>query len=152
MNADTPRVTTNRVRAHHLNSVHGIYLHPVARKDGMDLLPIASLNSVTLLGAEIVGRAYGGGMLKIEPREADHLPVPSPELLRRHRTELTRLRPRLTAYLRQGRLLDAAHLVDEVLLVGGLDLSHSQLTSVRGAHAAMTARRAARGKETAPRG
>ena len=26
MNADTPRLSTNRVRAHHLNSVHGVYL------------------------------------------------------------------------------------------------------------------------------
>jgi len=152
MNADTPRITTNRANTHHLNSVHGIYLHPDARKDGMDSLPIASLNSVTLLGAETVGRAYGGGMLKLEPREADHLPVPSLTLVRQHRTELADLRPRITAYLRQGRLLDVAQLVDEVLLVDGLGMSRRAIDAVRASHADMTARRAARGKETAPRG
>ena len=71
MNADTPRLCTNRAQAHHLNSVHGVYLTGPLRRLGMDLLPVAALNSMTLLAAETVGRAYGGGMLKLEPREAD---------------------------------------------------------------------------------
>ena len=82
MNADTPRITTNTANVVHLNSVHGIYLRSEHRQLGASILPIASLNTATLLGAELVGRAYGGGMLKIEPREADQLPVPSPGLLR----------------------------------------------------------------------
>ena len=68
MNADTPRLCTNRKSVYHLNSVHGVYLRKGLRQLGMDLLPLASLNSMTLLGAETVGRAYGGGMLKLEPR------------------------------------------------------------------------------------
>ncbi|MGH3821450.1 MAG: HsdM family class I SAM-dependent methyltransferase, partial [Pseudonocardiaceae bacterium] len=77
MNADTPRLTTNSAGVRHLNSVHGVYLGAQTRDLGRELLPLASLNSLTLLGAELVGRAYGGGMLKIEPREADQLPVPT---------------------------------------------------------------------------
>jgi hypothetical protein len=50
-------------------------------ESGQDLLPLGSLTSLTLVGAETVGRAYGGGMLKLEPREADRLPVPSPAVL-----------------------------------------------------------------------
>ena len=83
MNHDTPRLCANEARVPHLNSVHGVTLHPDRRQDGMELLPVASLNSVTLLGAEIVGRAYGGGMLKLEPKEADRWPLPSLELARR---------------------------------------------------------------------
>ncbi|MGV7904611.1 SAM-dependent methyltransferase, partial [Mycobacterium kansasii] len=70
-----------RAKAHHLNSVHGVYLRDEVRTLGRDLLGFAALNSVTVLHAEIVGRSYGGGILKIEPREADRWLVPSPDLV-----------------------------------------------------------------------
>lgn len=146
MNADTPRLSTNGARAHHLNSVHGIYLHAAHRTSGMRLLPIASLNSVTLLGAETVGRAYGGGMLKIEPREADVLPMPSPALVAKHRDALAALRPSVAGLLRAGRLLDAVAAVDAVLLTRGLRTSKRDLLSLRTEQGALAARRVARGK------
>lgn len=146
MNADTPRLCTNRAGVHHLNSVHGVYLRREYRRLGMDLLPIASLNSVTLLGAETVGRAYGGGMLKIEPKEADQLPVPSAALVRGHADDLRRLRPRLSATLRAGNLREAVDLVDEVLLTKGMRFPTSALAAIRHDHAELTARRVARSK------
>lgn len=149
MNADTPRIAANRAKAHHLNSVHGVFLRDELRKDGTDLLPTASLNSVTLLGAETVGRSYGGGMLKVEPREADRLPMPSPDLVREHRAALIALRPKVTAALRSGRLLNAVALVDEVLLVDAMGMSRAALLAVRNEHRTLTARRVARGKEMA---
>lgn len=149
MNADTPRLASNRARAHHLNSVHGVYLKDDLREDGLSLLPLASLNSVTLLGAETVGRAYGGGMLKIEPREADLLPMPSPALVRAHKDALNGLRQKVAATLRDGRLLDAVALVDDVLLTKGAGMTAADLAAIRGDHADLTARRVARGKEVA---
>jgi hypothetical protein len=145
MNADTPRLSANRAKVYHLNSVHGVYLKPGRRALGMDLLPLASLNSMTLLGAETVGRAYGGGMLKIEPREADHLPVPSPALLKAARSDLIALRPQMAAHLRNGRLLDAARLVDDVLLVGHLGMKHADVRALRDGHADLMTRRLSRG-------
>lgn len=144
MNADTPRLCTNRAGVHHLNSVHGVYLRHEDRQLGMDLLPIASLNSVTLLGAELVGRAYGGGMLKIEPKEADELPVPAPEFVRRNASALRRRRADVAASLNAGRLMDAVALVDEVLLGTSLRLSESALAAIRQDHRNLAARRAAR--------
>lgn len=146
MNADTPRLVSNRSRAHHLNSVHGVYLRDDLRGDGVALLPIAALNSVTLLGAETVGRAYGGGMLKLEPREADRLPVPAPGLVREHRDRLSQARNRIALLLRQGRLQDAVAIVDEILLERGLGMSPCELDAVRTDHASLTARRFTRGK------
>lgn len=146
MNADTPRLVANRAKVHQLNSVHGLYLREELRQDGVDLLPLASLNSVTLLGAETVGRAYGGGLLKIEPREADHLPMPSPGLVDAKRQELSALRAPLATALRAGRLLDAVTLVDQVLLVDGLGMSEQELASIRADHKVLTGRRIARGK------
>jgi len=152
MNADTPRLTTNRAGAFHLNSVHGVYLVDAHRHLGVGLLPLASLNTLTLLGAETVGRAYGGGMLKLEPREADLLPVPSPALVAKSADALSALRPAAAAALRRpGGLLEAARMVDRVLLVEGLGLSRERVRALETGHAGMAARRSARGKAF-PRG
>lgn len=149
MNADTPRVCTNRAGVHHLNSVHGVYLRAGLRRLGADLLPLACLNSLTLLGAETVGRAYGGGMLKIEPREADRLPVPAPGLVRRLRAELAAVRPGVARALAAGELLAAVELVDGVLLADGFGLTPGDARTVREARELLAGRRAARG--SAPR-
>lgn len=111
----------------------------------MDLLPLAALNSLTVVGAETVGRAYGGGMLKIEPREADRLPVPGPTLVAAARKRLSALRPQMATYLRGGRLAEAARLVDDVLLVGEIGMSRAEVRALRQAHTELTARRVARG-------
>ena len=145
MNADTPRLTTNTAGAHHLNSVHGVYLSDEHRVLGRELLPLASLNSATLVGAEIVGRAYGGGMLKLEPREADDLPVPSPAGVLACAEALRAVRPRVRDQLRAGRLLDAVRLVDQVILHDGSALDAAGVSDLEQAYAMLAARRRARG-------
>lgn len=149
MNADTPRLTTNTAKAAHLNSVHGVYLTPKLRKLGKALLPLASLTAMTLVGAETVGRAYGGGMLKLEPREADRLPVPPAGLVEAAADRLTAIRPQVAALLRGGKLLAASQLVDDVLLVGELGMARTQVRVLREAHAELAARRVARGRRGA---
>lgn len=147
MNADTPRLCSNRAGVHHLNSVHGLYVRSGLKTLAMDLLPLAALNMHTFVGAETVGRAYGGGMLKIEPREADTLPVPSPELLASARAKLTALRPQVATALRGGKMTDAARIVDQVILVGELGLRRAEVSALRDAHRELMARRVARGLE-----
>jgi adenine-specific DNA-methyltransferase len=145
MNADTPRLCANQAGVHHLNSVHGLFLRPGLREIGMQLLPMGALNSVTLLGAETVGRAYGGGMLKLEPREADLLPVPSADSLKAVEGALAAHHEALAGALRNRRLQDAVKLVDEVLLEGQLGLSAHEVDSLQSAHRGLRARRTARG-------
>ncbi|WP_350308752.1 HsdM family class I SAM-dependent methyltransferase [Sanguibacter hominis] len=144
MNADTPRLTTNRARAHHLNSVHGVYLAHEHRELGLDLLPLASLNSLTLLNAEMVGRAYGGGVLKIEPREADVWAMPSPTLVAARAEALRAVRGAVGRRLQAGRLLEAVAMVDGALLVDEGRVSQSELADVRAARAEMARRREVR--------
>ena len=145
MNADTPRLCANAARVHHLNSVHGIYLRPGAPTAGGDLLPVAALSSMTLLAAEIVGRAYGGGMLKIEPGEADLLPVPALDVTESARASLTAATPQITRALEAGRLASAVQIVDELLLVRHLGMAPPDLVALREAHAELHARRISRG-------
>ena len=140
MNADTPRLVTNRAKAHHLNSVHGVYLTDESRTLGRDLLALAALNSVTVLHAEIVGRSYGGGILKIEPREADRWLVPSPALVETRAPQLRAVRRRVSSLLAHGALLDAVDTVDQAL---GLD---TDLDSVRTARHSLAHRRTVRSR------
>ncbi len=145
MNADTPRLCANVARVHHLNSVHGLYFKQGMAEAGKDLLPLGALNSMTLLAAETVGRAYGGGILKLEPREADALAVPTVAVLQDASKALLALRPQIAQALRDGRLLDVVRLVDNVLLAEHLGFAPAKVATLREAHAELRHRRTARG-------
>jgi adenine-specific DNA-methyltransferase len=145
MNHDTPRIVTNRAGLAYLNSIHGITFARERRQLAMDLLPMAALNTATLLGAELVGRSYGGGLLKVEPNEADQLPVPSLTLVERAEASLRALRPQLAKALRQGKLLDVVVEVDRVLRPH-LKISAADLKELRAARAALFNRRVSRSK------
>ncbi len=146
MDHERPRLTTNAGKLYHLNSLYGVALRQGYQTLGRDLLPLACLNSLTILGAEIVGRSYGGGLLKLEPTEADALPVPGKTLLKEASKELRAVRPQLSKALRQNDILEASKLVDRVLLVRHLGLTQSQVNSLREARHFLFARRASRGK------
>lgn len=77
-----PRLITNVAGVGFLNSMHGVELRNY-RRVGKFVLPFAAMNSLSHLIAETIGRSYGGGILKLEPREASRLPVPRPDLLQR---------------------------------------------------------------------
>jgi adenine-specific DNA-methyltransferase len=151
MNADTPRLSTNESGVGNLNSVHGVYLRPDVRVLGSELLPLASLTSMTLVGAEIVGRAYGGGLLKVEPKEADKLPVPARPLVEAAAKRLREVRSQVAELLEAGQLLDAVALVDDILLIGELGVPLSELRALRDAYTDLAARRTARGIEAKAR-
>lgn len=144
MNADTPRLTANDAGARHLNSVHGVYLNDRYRELGRELLPLASLNSVTLLHAEIVGRAYGGGILKIEPKEADLWAMPSHALVLSHADALRDIKQQVADLLASGSLLSAVEMVDEIVLQGRGELTATKIKYIRQARSELAQRRTVR--------
>lgn len=146
MDHERPRLTTNEARVDHLNSLYGVTLRHGLRELGRDLLPVASLNSISLLGAEIVGRAYGGGLLKLEPSEADLMPVPSENTIKTTSDDLRAIRPQLASGLRQGKLLEIVKLVDRVLLTKHLGINYGAILALREAREILFSRRVARGK------
>ena len=147
MDHERPRLIANQAGVLHLNSLYGVKLHPGRRRLGADLLPLAALNSVTLLGGEVVGRSYGGGLLKLEPKEADRLPVPSAALLARLRPRLFKLRAPVEADLRRGDLAAAIERVDRELLERGLGLGEADLADLRRARGILFSRRTMRGRK-----
>jgi adenine-specific DNA methylase len=146
MDHERPRLVANRARVGHLNSLYGVKLRHERKRLAQELLPLAALNSVTLLGAEVVGRSYGGGLLKLEPREADRLPLPAATLLAGAALELRRLRAPVEAALGAGELALAVELVDRELLERGLGLSGQELAELQSARQVLFARRTARAR------
>lgn len=142
-----PRLITNEARVHHLNSLYGVRLNADRRKLGRDLLPLSSLNTLTLLGSEMLGRSYGGGILKIEPKEADQLPLPSMDLVQDAATELRALRPQLSIALRQGDLRRIVKVIDGLVLRKYLGVNTTELKALREARELLFTRRIGRGKK-----
>ena len=91
MNDYAPNICANSARLHCLNSVHGLTFSDEHQDIDPRLFALSCINSITLLSAEIEGRAYGGGLLKVEPREAAKLQVPSPQLVRSMRDQLEKI-------------------------------------------------------------
>lgn len=146
MNHDRTRMVRNSSGVHLLNSVYGVALKKDRRELGLEFLAVAGLNSVTLLGAEIVGRSYGGGLLKHEPKEADVLPLPSYEVLQQAAPTLRLLQAQVGGLLRRSDIAPAVEIVDRILLKDQLRLTDGEIRAVRDARATLMMRRIVRGR------
>ena len=132
-----PRVVANDARVSYLNSVHGIYLLDGIPDFVRRALPLAMLNSLTILGAELGGRSYGGGILKLEPREAALLPAPKLHALSEFWGVISREWGSLNEELAAGSWQAVVERVDQVLLESILGMSATSVQSLRRAHCAM---------------
>lgn len=115
MNGYAPNIVSNEARVVHLNSCHGLYFFEQYQELGT-LLPIASFNVSTLLSAELAGRSYGGGVLKLEPREAARWLVPSPSFISGHLSQLDKISNDVDRLLRVRRYEEANIIVTQTLL------------------------------------
>ncbi|MGC8638843.1 MAG: hypothetical protein ACP5XB_03065 [Isosphaeraceae bacterium] len=75
MSGAMPRLVANDARVYAPNSLHIVRFHRSARM-AADALAALWQTSLTRLSAEIEGHALGGGMLKLEPTEAESVLVP----------------------------------------------------------------------------
>jgi adenine-specific DNA methylase len=73
---DGPRIIQNAAEATCTDTIHRVR---VAQGVDVRWLAAASVNSLTWAFAEIRGRSYGGGVLELEPSEAEGLPFPKPD-------------------------------------------------------------------------
>jgi hypothetical protein len=129
--------------------MHGIRLGKDAPVDAREALPLLALNSATILGAEIMGRSYGGGVLKMEPREAASLPVPLPDDLEAAWRKIKSRHANLAAMLRRGEWWTVVAEVDRVLLKQRMKLDEEQVTAIRDAATILRVRRTGKAESSA---
>lgn len=132
-----PRFVLNAAGALNTNTLHGVRPSP-----GVDpaALAVGFFNSLTLLSAELVGRSYGGGVLKLEPTEAEALLLPPLS------SELAALLPEVDRAIRARDLGAALELVDPVVLKGSLGLGDDEIADLREGRERLRSRRKRRGK------
>lgn len=133
---DHPRLAVNEVDALSTNTLHGV--RPMA--EGLaDRMAAGFYNSLTLLSAEIVGRSYGGGVLKLEPTEAEALLMPTLP------SQLEGVLPAVDEAIRRRDLDTALDLVDPLVL-GPLGLEEGDISLLRSGRQQLARRRKRRGR------
>ena len=131
-----PRLVVNDARVLHTNTIHGVRLLDSTMKPAA--IVSSFYNSLTLLSAELVGRSYGGGVLKLEPSEAEALLVPrEPQALALE--EVDRL-------VRAGDPEALVAFVDPIVLGEGLGLSAADIELLRAAGSRLRDRRRQRAR------
>jgi hypothetical protein len=137
----TPRLVANEAGVVAPNNLHILRLHPGV---SVSSSAIAALwqTSLARLSVEIEGHALGGGMLKVEPSEAENVVVPWPADA--ETTWLTALAKELDLSARNDGDETAQTLADEVILRTRLNLSHKDCNILRTAANVLRSRRYAR--------
>ncbi|CAN5180052.1 N-6 DNA methylase [soil metagenome] len=142
MASAAPRVVANDAGFASTNLVHQLTFHLTDRH--ARAAHVVSLHSsLSLLSFEIEGRSYGGGVLKLETREAERVELP------RLTTELERALsgalPAVDAALRLEGVDGAAEHVDRILLRLGVH-SEADAVAMRETRAELKNRRSGRGR------
>lgn len=139
-----PRLCANRARTISSNTLLTVRLPgvPAALRQAF---VTAFYNSATLLSCERVGRSYGGGVLKVEPREADRILVPAVDLVLRRKGALVELAKKVDAMLRNGRTgcPDGTIAAVDAVLFEGERMKRSDIAAAR---ASLRERRQARSR------
>lgn len=129
-----PKLTVNEAGATSTDTIHRVRL---LNGEKAPTIAAAFINAVTFAFAEVVGRSYGGGVLELEPTEAEHLPIPMTGADHLDVTEIDRL-------VSNGRVEEALDITDRILLVEGLGLTPMEALVMRGIWMKLRDRRAQR--------
>lgn len=117
-----PKIILNKADATCTDTIHRVKFRN-GKKGGS--VAAAFFNSLTFAFSEVTGRSYGGGVLELEPREAERLPLPLAESHRLNPNQLNRL-------LVAGDIEGVLNITDKALLRDGLGLSVREVKVLRG--------------------
>lgn len=136
MMASWPRVVLNYSGATCTNAIHRLVWTEQRLKADLQRIALGSQSTLTQLSAELVGRSYGGGVLKLEPREASQLVLPT-----KSSVDVQELFWMVDALLRRREVQSATKLVDSAFLIRGMGLSEATVDQLREARDKLFERR-----------
>ena len=136
MSASWPRVIANRSGYTCTNNIIRLAWKEKRPAADWTRLALGTLSTFSQLSAELVGRSYGGGVLKLEPTELTRLAVPLVP-----REEAAALARQVDALLRRKEQALATAAVDEALLGSLPGLSKAKLVLLRAARDRLFLRR-----------
>ncbi|MBI3322276.1 MAG: class I SAM-dependent methyltransferase [Candidatus Omnitrophica bacterium] len=129
-----PKVILNRTDATCTDTIHRVrFCNGTSR----EIFATAFLNSMTFAFSEVMGRSYGGGVLELEPKEAEGLPIPIDGAGRLDIKQINEL-------VLAGNIEAVLDLTDSVLLERGLGLPMKETRMLRGIWRKLRDRRNAR--------
>jgi len=97
-----------------------------------------------MLSVELVGRSYGGGVLKLETKESERIRLIEPSGSARRR--LIEAFPLIDEHLRRRAFDDALAIGDEILLLGQLAMDQTMYEQLCSAYESIRGRRLSRAK------
>lgn len=117
-----PKIVQNQANAVPTDTIHRVKIYDQSKKS---LLVSSFINSLTFAYSEVFGRSYGGGVLELEPNEAEELFIPyNPEA----KIDVNKV----DKLIRQKRVQDALDYVDNILLKEYLGLDKQTIKDLRG--------------------
>lgn len=119
---DYPKFVYNETDATCTDTIHRVNYHG-PKEDARDFFA-ATHNSLTWAFSEFVGRSYGGGILELEPNEAEELPIPTKNW---DEIELDRV----DELLRTRGPEAVLEYTDEILLEDGIGLTSNEVQNLR---------------------
>jgi adenine-specific DNA-methyltransferase len=116
-----PKVILNQAQATCTDTIHRIRFR---RPQEGEKVATAFLNSLSFAFAEVIGRSYGGGVLELEPNEAEKVPLPVKNAEQLKASDLHEI------LLSRG--IDAIlEITDKTLLSDGLGLTAKEIKLLR---------------------
>ena len=128
MSAVSPKLILNHSKATSTNSIHLVNWREQTSNRLSNSIILSALSSLSRLSAEIVGRSYGGGILKLEPSEARRLIIAVPPKGFKHSVAKLKKADRLLRSNRWDQLID---FIDEIVLKEYLEMKQAEIDRLR---------------------
>lgn len=117
-----PLLVSNDAKARCTDTIHRVRL--IDSNISIQNLSATFINSLTFAWSEVCGRSYGGGVLELEPNEAEELPLP-------YFDDVELDVDFINNCIQNGEIESALDYVDEKILVNKLGISREKINLLR---------------------